>query len=161
MFAIGEILDLAIRLEKNGEAVYRKAIQVVSDDEVKAVLDWMAAEEARHGQWFSELKTAYDQGRQDPFREEMSQQLIESLVGGQSFSLQEVDFSKTAGLAELLSIFIEFEKDTILFYGMIVPFVEDSETRAQLESIIAEENRHVDRLKQYMERGAEAALEVR
>jgi rubrerythrin len=161
MFEIKDVLDLAIRLEKNGEAVYRKAIQATSDGELQAMLDWMAGEEASHGQWFSKLKTALDHGRQNPFREEMSRQMIEDLVGGQSFSLKEVDFAKVADLGELISIFIEFEKDTVLFYGMIAPFVEDGETRTHLESIIAEENRHIAQLEQFMEKGAEAAVEVR
>ena len=161
MFEIKEILHLSIRLEKNGETAYRKAIQTTSDEELKAMLDWMAGEEARHGQWFSDLKTALDQGRQNPFREEMNRQVIEDLIGGQSFSLKEVDFSKVTGLGELIPIFIEFEKDTVLFYEMIAAFVEDGKTRAHLQSIIAEENRHIARLKQVMEKGVEAAVEVR
>jgi rubrerythrin len=161
VFEIKDILDLAIRLEKNGEAAYRTAIQAISDEELKAVLNWMAGEEARHGQWFSKLKTALAHGRQNPFREEMSRQLIEDLVGGQNFSLKEVDFSKVAGLGELISIFIEFEKDTVLFYGMIAPFMKSGETRTHLDSIIAEENRHIARLKQFLEKGAAAAVEAR
>ena len=161
MFEIKDILELAIRLEKNGEAAYRNAIQATSDEELKAMLNWMAGEEASHGRWFSKLKTALDQGSQSPFREEMSRQLIEDLVGGQTFSLKEVDFSKVAVLGELISIFIEFEKDTVLFYGMIAPFVEDGQTRTHLDSIIAEENRHIARLEQFMAKGAEAAVEVR
>lgn len=161
MFETKEILDLAIRLEKNGEAAYRKAIQTTSDQELRAMLDWMAGEEARHGQWFSKLKTALDQGSPNPFHEEMSRRLIEELVGGQSFSLKEVDFSKVAGLGELISIFIEFEKDTVLFYEMIGPFVEHGETRTHLETIIAEEYRHIARLKQFLEKGAEAVVEMR
>jgi rubrerythrin len=161
VFETKEILDLAIRLEKNGEAAYRKAIQTTSDEELRAMLDWMAGEEASHGQWFSKLKTALGQGSSNPFREEMSRQLIEDMVGGQTFSLKEVDFSKVTGLGDLISIFIEFEKDTVLFYEMIAPFVEHGETRSHLESIIAEEHRHIERLKQFLEKGAEAAVEVR
>lgn len=161
MFEIKDILDLAIRLEKNGEATYRKAIQAISDEELKAMLEWMAGEEASHGQWFSKLKAARDRGRPNPFREEMSRQLIEGLLGGQNFSLKEVDFARVTGLSELISIFIEFEKDTVLFYGMIAPFAENSATRTHLESIIAEENRHIACLEQFMEKGAEAAGEMR
>lgn len=161
MFEIKEILDLAIRLEKNGEAAYRKATQTTSDEDLMAMLDWMAGEEARHGQWFSELKTALDQGRQNPFREEMSRQVIEDMVGGQSFSLKEVDFSKVTGLGELIPIFIEFEKDTVLFYEMIAAFVQDGKTRVHLQSIIAEEYRHIAHLKLFMEKDAEAVVEAR
>jgi rubrerythrin len=161
MFEIREILDLAIRLEKNGEATYRKAILSSSNEDVKALLEWMAAEEANHAEWFSKLKIDLDTGRRNPFLEEMSRQLFEDLVGGQSFSLKEVDFAKVSDRVELASIFIEFEKDTVLFYEMIAPFIENGETRTQLEAIIAEENRHIERLKQFMERGEEQLVSVR
>jgi rubrerythrin len=155
MFEIREILDLAIRLEKNGEATYRKAIQSCSDENLKAMLGWMAAEEAEHGAWFSKLKIDLDTGSKNPVLEEMSRQLFEDLVGGQSFSLRGVDFDKVADPDELISIFVEFEKDTILFYEMIAPFIEDGETRTHLDAIIAEENRHIKRLKQFIEKGKE------
>jgi len=60
VFEIKEILDLAIRLEKNGEATYRQAILTSTHAELKAALDWMAQEEASHGQWFSRLRTSLD-----------------------------------------------------------------------------------------------------
>lgn len=161
MFEIKEILDLAIRLEKNAEIAYRKAIPSIPDEELKAVLDWMAGEEATHGQWFLDLKTGIDLGSRNPFREEMGRRLIEELFGGQSFSLKEVDFSKVTGTDELISIFIEFEKDTVLFYEMIAAFVEDGKTRTQLESIIAEEHRHIERLKRFMKKGAESVVGAR
>ena len=161
MFETKDIIDVGIRLEKNGEAVYRKAIELTTDEELKAMLAWMADEEAGHGSWFAGLKAALGAGGKNPFLEEMSKQLFEDVIGGQSFSLREVDFSKVAGPGELVSIFIEFEKDTVLFYEMIAPFIESGETRAQLEAIIAEENRHIARLKQFMEKGEEALVSAR
>jgi rubrerythrin len=161
MFEIREILDLAIRLEKNGEATYRKAIQSSPDEDLKAMLAWMAAEEASHAEWFSKLKVDLDTGSNNPFLEEMTRQLFEDLVGGQSFSLKEVDFAKVSDRDELVSILIEFEKDTALFYEMIAPFVESGETRTQLEAIIAEENRHIERLKQFMKKGEAALVSAR
>jgi rubrerythrin len=161
MFEIKEILDLAIRFEKNGEAAYREAIRRFSDDELRAALTWMAEEEVRHGAWFAKLKAGLGPGPKNPFMQEMGRQVFEDLVGGQSFSLKEVDFSKVSDLPELVSIFIEFEKDTILFYELIAPFVEDGETRRDLETIIAEENRHIERLKQFMAAGEEILVPAR
>jgi rubrerythrin len=158
MFETKEILDLAIRLEKNGEATYRKAIQLPVNEDLKPMLAWMAAEEARHGEWFAALKVDLDIGRKNPFLEEMSRQVFEDLIGGQSFSLKEVDFAKVSDPRELASIFIEFEKDTILFYELIAPFIEDSETRRHMEAIIAEENRHIERLKQFLKAGAKSRV---
>ena len=57
MFSTGEILDLAVQIEQNGEAVYRDAIGLLSDPELVFMLGWMADEEARHAKWFADLNT--------------------------------------------------------------------------------------------------------
>ena len=151
VFEIREILELAMRLEKNGEATYRKAMASCSDESMSALLRWMADEEASHREWFAALKSDLDQGLKNPFMEEMSRQVFKDLVGGQSFSLKEVDFSKVSSTSELISIFIEFEKDTVLFYELIAPFIEDAATLGHLQRIIAEEGRHIDRLREFKE----------
>ncbi|MBI5577623.1 MAG: ferritin family protein [Deltaproteobacteria bacterium] len=156
MFEIKEILELAIRLEKNGEATYRKAMASSSDGPMKALLQWMADEEVSHREWFAALKSDLDKGAKNPFFEEMGRQVLKELVGGQSFSLKEVDFSKVGSTRELISIFIEFEQDTVLFYELIAPFIEDEETRGHLQRILAEENRHIDRLREFKEAGVAA-----
>jgi rubrerythrin len=161
VFEIREILDLAIRLEKNGEATYRKAIQAPIDEELKAALEWMAQEEARHGQWFAKLQRSLDTDGKNPFMEKMSRELFDDLVGGQSFSLKEVDFATVESIEELVGIFMEFEKDTVLFYEMVAPFIEDGETRTHLETIIAEENRHIARLKDFNPKSMNAAIPAR
>jgi rubrerythrin len=156
VFEIKEILELAIQLEKNGEATYRKAMASSSDASVNALLQWMADEEVSHREWFAALKSDLDRGVKNPFIEEMSRQVFTDLVGGQSFSLKEVDFAKVGSTHALFSIFIEFEKDTILFYELIAPFIEDAETRGHLQRVIAEENRHIDRLRAFTEAGGTA-----
>ncbi len=150
MFEIKEILDLAIRLEKNGESTYRRAVASSATPELSAMLEWMAVEEAQHGQWFADLKAALDEGIRNSFMEKMSRELFDSLMGSQSFSLKEVDFEQVTGIEELVSIFIEFERDTVLFYEMIMPFIEDDATREHLKGIIAEEGRHIARLEQFL-----------
>jgi rubrerythrin len=156
VFEIKEILELAIRLEKNGEATYRKAMASCSDESMNALLQWMADEEVSHREWFAALKSDLDSGVKNPFIEEMSRQVFKDLVGGQSFSLKEVDFSKVGSTHELISIFIEFEQDTVLFYELIAPFIEDEETRGHLQRVIAEEKRHIDRLREFKAAGVAA-----
>ncbi|MBW2410193.1 MAG: ferritin family protein, partial [Deltaproteobacteria bacterium] len=154
----GEILDLAVRIEQNGEAVYRDAIAMLSDPELISLLNWMADEEAKHAQWFIGLKDQLEARAANPFVKEMSRELFNELLGEKSFSHKEVDFSTVADVDELMAIFIEFEKDTILFYEMLEPFIEDERTRADLRSIIAEENNHISRLQDMM--GSEMSLSV-
>lgn len=158
MFDSREIIELAIRLEENGEKSYRDAERVVADGRILELLRWMAAEERRHARWFLELKEGLEGGGRNPFLEEMGREVFGDLIGDQSFSLKEVDFAAVADPRELLAIFIEFERDTILFYEMLQPFVEDPGCREQLAQIIAEERRHIERLEQAIGRRSEPAL---
>ena len=152
MFEISEIIDLAIRLEKNGEATYRRAMERVSDPDLLSLLNWMADEEVQHANWFGNLKKTATSGKTNPFLDEMSRELFDDLVGDQSFSLKEVDFSSVHTVKDLLKIFIEFERDTAMFYEVLIPFIEDEETLKQLHKIIEEENRHIEKLSEFSPR---------
>ena len=150
MFAIKEIIDMAIRIEKNGEAVYRSAMEKISNPALVSLLEWMADEEDRHAKWFSDLKQEVEALSKNPFKEEMSRELLNDLIGEQSFSLKEVDFSQIDSINDLIFTFIEFEEDSILFYEMLKPFIQDEDTLAQLDKIIVEENSHIERLREFI-----------
>ena len=156
MFSTSEILDLAIRIEKNGEAVYRQAADKISNPELVLLLTWMADEEVKHAEWFSELKDKVAMASANPFLEQMSHELFNDLLGEKNFSHQDVDFERVQNVDELMEIFIEFEKDSVLFYEVLEPFIEDETTLENLKKIIAEENKHIDKLQQFM--GNELAL---
>lgn len=158
MFSASELLDMAIKLEKNGETVYRDAMETVTKPELVSLLEWMADEEVKHAAFFSELKHKITSGSRNPFMEEMSRELFEDLLGDKNFSLKEVDFSSLDTVEELIAVFIEFEKDSVIFYKILEPFLEDPSARDQLKEIIEEENRHIQHLRQHIER--EAAITV-
>ena len=147
MFSTKEILDLAIKLEKNGEAVYREAIGKVSNPGLVPLLEWMADEEVKHADWFAELKHNLETHNENPFAEEMSRELFNEMLGDKNFSLKDIDFSAIETFEELIEVFIEFEKDSIIFYEVLKPFVEDPAARKYLQKIIEEEKHHIDRLK--------------
>jgi len=146
LFSANELLDLAIKLEENGEAVYRDAIEKVSNPEFVRLLEWMADEEVKHANWFTELKLKFDQKGVNPFMEKMSRELFNDLLGDKNFSLKDVDFASVSDMDELIDIFIEFEKDSVRFYQVLEPFIEDPVSLESLKKIIDEENRHIRRL---------------
>jgi rubrerythrin len=49
----------------------------------------------------------------------------------------------------MLKVFVEFERDTVMFYEILIPFIDDDDTLVQLQRIIAEENKHIERLSQF------------
>ncbi len=152
MFSANEILDLAIKLEKNGELVYRDAIEKVSNPELIRLLEWMADEEVKHANWFAELKLKLDQKSANPFMEKMSRELFDDLLGDKNFSLKDVDFYSVSDIDDLIAIFIEFEKDSVRFYQVLEPFIGDPTSLESLKKIIDEENCHIKRLQELMGR---------
>jgi rubrerythrin len=81
----------------------------------------------------------------------MGKMILLDVIGEQSFSLKHQDFSKIQHVKDLFEISIEFEKDTVLFYEMLRPFIEDKDVEEQLNTIIAEENRHIRELQGFLE----------
>ena len=146
MFTAHEILDLAVQLEENGIAVYREAAGQASNPDIRNLLLWMADEEVKHARWFSELKQEIDSRSINPFMAEMSRKVFGGILGDKSFSHREVNFSEVDRIDDLIEIFIEFEKDTVLFYETLIPFIEDNHTLQYVTKIIAEENDHIEKL---------------
>jgi len=151
MFSIQEILDLAVRLEQNGEAFYREATKQFLDPSLVTLLQWVAEEEVKHADWFSEKKTAWPGGGSGFESKEIERDLLVGILGDQVFSLKEVDFSRIHSVQALVEVAVEFEKDTILFYEFLQSLVGDKETGDKLEEIAEEERLHIKRLEQYLQ----------
>ena len=158
MFSVNEVLDMAIQLEKNGESVYRNAVDKVTNPDLVSLLIWMADEEANHRRWFLEVKRNVEMHSINPFMAEMTRQVFEGILGDKSFSHRDVDFSRVGRVDDLIGIFLEFEKDTILFYETLIPFIEDDDTLQNIKKIIAEENNHIKKLQDFLVDQTEVSL---
>ena len=143
MFTMSEVIEFAIRIEENGEKVYRDASEKVSDPSLISLLQRLADEESEHVRWLSELKGTVEEGRVEPQVGKIGQSLLLEIVGNQTFSLKERDLSTIADLREVLKIALGFEKDTVIFYEMIGSFIKEDAALAKLDQIIQEENRHI------------------
>ena len=150
MFKAYEILDIAIKLEKNAEEIYRTHQHELGNEELQALMTWMADEELKHKQWFTNLKSQIQTSEEDAILREMSEELLKDFIGKASFSLEDADFKKIKNIKELVKIFIEFENDTILFYELIQSFVSDDETLEKLDQIILEEKQHIKQFEAFL-----------
>ncbi|MDD2605227.1 MAG: ferritin family protein [Desulfobacterales bacterium] len=145
MFQLEEIIDIAVRLEENAAAVYRQAMDRVEGQGFKAVLQWMIEEEKQHARWFNDLRQQATTGA-NPIARAMNREMLAQMIGEQSFSLKQVDFTALTDINALIDVLVEFEKDTILFYEMLSGFIPAPEVLSQLQTIIAEEKRHITQL---------------
>jgi len=144
MFTLNDLFDIAARMEKNGKAVYRRAMKETRDKSLLDLLQWMADEEDRHQNWFLNQKKRQASGEED--LETMIPDVIQEMMGENSLSLDEVDFSQIQTPAQMLKTFVMFENDTILFYEFLETFMDSKEAKQGLKTIISEEAAHVDKL---------------
>jgi rubrerythrin len=153
MFTVQDILDIAIRLENNGEKTYRDARQHTSHEALKALLAWVAQEEHDHARWFTELKKNLTQGEDHHLMADLSRALVEDVIQGQAFSLDEVDFETIDTPDKMIRAFIGFEDDTIAFYEILKTFIDDPATAGQLDQIIDEEKKHMAKFREMLSKG--------
>ncbi len=152
MFTIADIRHIAIQIEKNGEETYRKAASEATDPDIGQILDKMADDEKRHAQWFENLRENRKLTEEQREMEAVGKTILQEMVKDKTFSLEQSTLDQLDDFAELLLMSQAFEKDTILFYEMLCGFVEEDETREQLDKIIAEEKRHVDDIHQLLKK---------
>lgn len=150
MFTAQDILEIAIRLENNGEKTYRDARRRNPDECLKALLEWIAEEEHNHANWFTGLKARLSTEQDHHLLAELSQALVEDVVKGQAFSLQEVDFTEIDTPAKMIRTFIGFEEDTIAFYQVLKSLIDDPAIAAHLDQIITEEKTHIAKFQEML-----------
>jgi rubrerythrin len=150
MFTARDVLDIALRLEKNSEQFYRRASEETPVAGLGPLFRSLADEESRHGRWFEELRQLPSGSSEDSGVQEVNGTRLQDFVGRQTFSLGEADLSSLETVEEVIELAIEFENDTIIFYEMLQAFVDDPEALARLDEIIAEERRHVQLLQEHV-----------
>lgn len=150
MFTMDDLLEIAIKMKKNGEAVYNNAIEKIEIKELKTLLTWMAKEESSHARWFSDLRNQLSVGVTETNLKKMVPRALEEMMGEKTLSLGEVDFSRIKSVSYLLEIFIGFENDTIAFYELLEMFIENEGVIDGLEKIILEEKNHIKTLQDMM-----------
>ncbi len=151
MFTLSDIIEMALQIEKNGESTYRRAQRETSDPSLADLFGLLADEELAHQRWFTEFKGRVGTKPVDQNLEAMGRELFQNILGEKAFSLDEVDLSQVADTRTVIRISAEFEQDTVVFYEMLEPFVEEPRGREDLRVIIEEEKRHVRDLQERLE----------
>lgn len=142
MFSLRDIVEIAVTIERNGEATYREAARKVGRRDLASLLTWLADQEHEHLEWFEKLGATA--GGPAPSQElaDKGRSMLRQVVGDSRFSLADVDLTQASSLAEVLDAAIELELDTAVFYQMLAAFVDGDDVVAQLEHIVEEEKRH-------------------
>jgi rubrerythrin len=144
-----DITELAMELEKSGEAFYRAVAEKVDSPEVRALFEDLANQEVAHYRIFQKLARSI---REQPFMTDeewdMYQDYLDATV--QSAFFEGADKALAAAdevedEEQALRMAIGFEKETMLFFHDLQDKVPEK-GRETVERVIAEERRHVQRL---------------
>jgi len=150
MFSAREILDFAIKIERNAEDLYRQAANKMENPEIGSLLLFLAEEEKHHAEWFQQRKETIKLEGDQAEMERLYGTLLRDMIGDQTFSLAEADLSRMDHVKSLLELAIEFENDTILFYETLHSLIDDAHVSTRLQEIIADENGHIQMLNEKM-----------
>jgi len=148
MFTVGDIRNIAIQIERNGEETYRKASTAAKDPQVAEMLAWMADEEKHHAKWFAKLQSNKPLTAEQQEMEAVGRTLLQEMIKGNNFLLDQDELQNAKNVQEVLALSKTFELDTILFYEFLIGFLDDEEVIDQLKRIIEEERNHYRQLEQ-------------
>jgi rubrerythrin len=143
MFTTDDILEIAVRIETNGEQAYRAAARQAADPFLAGQLATLADDEQKHRLWFADLQVRLAVQPVEPGVAELGRELFQSVFGEKAFSLDEVDLARLPDMQALLTVSMELERDTIAFYEMLEPFMGDERGRQDLATVIEEERKHL------------------
>ncbi|MBU1566945.1 MAG: ferritin family protein [Proteobacteria bacterium] len=143
MFTIADICNIAVQIERNGEETYRKASEASKNPTVAEMLASMADNERRHGEWLANIGSNKPLTEEQREMELVGRTLLQDMIKGNHFLLAESELESTKTVREVLARAKVFEKDTILFYQFIQNFLDDKDAVGRMETIIAEERKHL------------------
>jgi rubrerythrin len=152
VFNADEVFEMAIRIENNGAAFYRKAAGLQSDTKNQKFLESLANMEDQHRKIFTEMRTTLTEKEKtpkvfDPY-DEVAQYLaaMADTMGGEGSPSVADSLTGDETLEEILRIAVGLEKDSILFYLGLKDMIPHQSGKDRLDEIITEERRHVAQL---------------
>jgi len=149
VFHAGQIFDIAIQIERNGSAYYRRVIELTDDPANRRVLERLAAMEDGHEKTFRMLKERAlgeqtGAGWFEP-NDEVSGYL-QAIAGGNIFKAgadAAAMLPKKATMKDVLTFALEREQESILFYSGMKRLVPEAFGSAKIDEIIGQEMGHV------------------
>ena len=152
------ILEMAVNIEKNGEAFYRNLANWADDPNVREIFSKLAAAEKKHQTDFSQLLSfATDDNIAETYPGEVAD-YIRALSREHVFvgDKTKFDHMKKASDDEAIRFAIGFEKDSILLYNELKSYVP-KEHEGAVKELIKQEKSHVMLLSEVRRKIKEAA----
>lgn len=158
-----EVFEMAIRIEENGAAFYRRAASLQKNPEDQQFLERIAQMEDRHKASFESMKKEISDLEKtqtvfDP-EEELTQYLaaMADAHGGEGNPDIAELFTGKETIAEVITTAIDLEKQSILFYIGMTDMVPAKYGKDKIKTIIEEEKQHVAQLTGFLKKAGQAS----
>ncbi len=155
-FNAEEAFEMAIQIEKNGAAFYRKAASLQKEEANKQFLEKIARMEDRHMAGFEEMKHILSDIEKtqtvfDPQNELLLYlKAMADAHGGEGDPDVTEQLTGKETMAQIIQTAIGLEKESILFYIGLKEMVPPKLGREKIEDIIAEEKKHIVQLSGFL-----------
>jgi rubrerythrin len=143
---------MAVKIEENGAAFYRKAARLQSDEANRKFLEKMAAMEDSHRSSFltmSDDVTEAEKSEQVFDPDGQAELYLAAMVdthGGEGSPSAADALTGSESMEEIIKIAIGLEKESILFYLGVKDMVPPKLGQKKVDDIIEEERKHVIQL---------------
>lgn len=147
LFTAGEVFEIAIEIERNGAAFYRKAAANFEDAAVRHELLDLAAMEDGHEVTFTELKR--DLVGNAPVIEwfdadSEAVMYLQNFAAGQVFDMaKNAEIAAGTPLTEVLQFALQRERDSVVFFLGLKDLMPADDKRTLVDSIIKQEMGHI------------------
>lgn len=163
---IHDVLEIAVQIERNGAAFYRKATELAGQQKTCRLFLELAQQELEHESVFANMKKSLGSstklatgGSPQPANGGASRTEAQSLsqkamAGLAVFGIRPDPAEQFTGketLREILRSAIEKEKDSIVFFTGLKDFLADSQDKTRIDRIIEEEMHHIKSLSQTLQ----------
>lgn len=151
-FNADEVLEMAVKIEQNGAAYYRKASELKKGTSETGFLENLAGMEDEHQKVFSNMRTELSDSEKretayDPYGE--AQQYLQEMAdthGGEGDRRKYEELSENDPLLDIIDTAIGMEKQSVLFYTSLIDMVPQRLGREEIDRIIKEERSHIGTL---------------
>ncbi|MBF0112509.1 MAG: ferritin family protein [Desulfamplus sp.] len=157
-FNADEIFAVAIKIEENGAAFYRKAASLQKDEENQKFLQQLAKVEDNHKTSFEKMRKELSEMDKsstvfDP-QDELGLYLsaMADAHGGEGDPKVTESLTENQPMKDILNIAIGLEKESILFYLGIKNLLPPKYGQEKIDDIIKEEQRHIAQLNTFLKK---------
>jgi len=144
-----EIFEIAERIERNGVKFFRRAAEVLSDQDVRQTLLSLAEMEAEHEETFANMRKQISHKERELITFEPENEMtlyLQAIANGHVFDLKKDPSEQLTGketAEDILKLAIEAEKDSIVLYIGLKNFVPAKAGKDKVDEIIEEEMGHI------------------